>query len=125
MHKELAEALPGVVFSGEHLHEVTFFRENFAQRWKLPPEAIPHPISAFLFSRLHPSLWLSWTPLFGKKCLELSNLPRFLRKLGRITNCSDLGVEGTEWKPHPTNPLNRPPVARTRLKTRLCIRVET
>ena len=50
MHQELAEAMPGVVFSGEHLHEVTFFRESFAQRWKLPPEATPHPISAFLFS---------------------------------------------------------------------------
>ena len=50
MHKELAEAMPGVVFSGEHLHEVTFFHESFAQRWKLPPEATPHPISAFLFS---------------------------------------------------------------------------
>ena len=56
LHKELAEAMPGVVFSGEMLHEVTFFRESFAQRWKLPPEwisspaATPHPISAFLFS---------------------------------------------------------------------------
>ena len=51
MHKELAEAMPGVVFSGEHLHEVTFFRESFAQRWRLLPESTPHPISAFLFSR--------------------------------------------------------------------------
>ncbi len=56
MHTELAEAMPGVVFSGEHLHEVTFFRESFAQRWKLPPDwdrrprGTPHPISAFLFS---------------------------------------------------------------------------
>ena len=50
MHRELAEAMPGIVFSGEHLHEVTFFRESFAQRWKLPSEARPHPISAFLFS---------------------------------------------------------------------------
>ena len=56
MHRELAEAIPGVVFSGEHLHEVTFFRESFAQRWKLSPEwdptprRTPHPISAFLFS---------------------------------------------------------------------------
>ena len=56
MHTELAESMPGVVFSGEHLHEVTFFRESFAQRWKLPPEwdltprGTPHPISAFLFS---------------------------------------------------------------------------
>ena len=51
MHKELAAAMPGVVFSGEMLHEVTFFRESFAQRFPLPPEATSHPISAFLFSR--------------------------------------------------------------------------
>ena len=50
MHKQLAEAMPGVVFSGEHLHEVTFFRESFAQRWKLTKGAMPHPISAFLFA---------------------------------------------------------------------------
>ena len=50
MHKQLAEAMPGVVFSGEHLHEVTFFRESFAQRWMLPQESTAHPISAFLFS---------------------------------------------------------------------------
>ena len=56
MHKELAEAMPAVVFSGESLHEATFLRESFAQRWKLPPEwdptprGTPHPISTFLFS---------------------------------------------------------------------------
>ena len=55
MHLELAEAMPDVVFSGEGLHEVTFFRESFAQRWKVSPwdggpSAKPHPISAFLFS---------------------------------------------------------------------------
>ena len=56
MHEELAEAMPGVVFSGESLHEVTFFRESFAQRWNNPPlwdptrRSTPHPISAFLFS---------------------------------------------------------------------------
>ena len=50
MHKQLAEAMPGVVFSGEHLHEVTFFRESFAQRWGLGEESTPHPISAFLFA---------------------------------------------------------------------------
>ena len=49
MHLELAEAMPGVVFAGEALHEVTFFRESFAQR--IPSESTPHPISAFLFSR--------------------------------------------------------------------------
>ena len=50
MHKQLAEAMPGVVFSGEHLHEVTFFRESFAQRYPLSQDYTPHPISAFLFS---------------------------------------------------------------------------
>ena len=50
MHKQLADAMPGVVFSGEHLHEVTFFRESFAQRWKLGPGLTPHPISTFLFA---------------------------------------------------------------------------
>ena len=57
LHKELAAAMPGVVFGGESLHEVTFFRESFAQRWKLSPRwwdpaprGAPHPISAFLFS---------------------------------------------------------------------------
>ncbi|RKU22902.1 hypothetical protein C6503_03460 [Candidatus Poribacteria bacterium] len=42
--------MPGVIFSGEHLHEVTFFRESFAQRWKLPAVSTLHPVSAFLFS---------------------------------------------------------------------------
>ena len=50
MHKELAEAMPGVVFSGERLHEVTFFHESFAQRGGRRPGLTPHPISAFLFS---------------------------------------------------------------------------
>ena len=47
IHKELAEAMPGVVFSGEHLHEVTFFRESFARRGSTRGSL--HPISAFLF----------------------------------------------------------------------------
>ena len=56
LHKELAAAMPGVVFGGESLHEVTFFRESFAQRWKNPPQwnptrrSTPHPVCAFLFS---------------------------------------------------------------------------
>ena len=55
MHEELAAAMPGVVFGGEGLHEVTFFRESFAQRWSVSPwhggpSARPHPISSFLFS---------------------------------------------------------------------------
>ena len=48
MHKELAAAMPGVVLGGEGLHEVTLFRESFAQLG--PSETTPHPISAFLFS---------------------------------------------------------------------------
>ena len=49
MHKELVQAMPGVVFSGEGLHEVTFFRESFAQRRGeiIGPH---HPLTAFLFS---------------------------------------------------------------------------
>ena len=56
LHKELVVAMPGVVFGGESLHEGTFFRESFAQRWKNPPRwdptrrSAPHPISSFLFS---------------------------------------------------------------------------
>ena len=49
LHKELVEAMPGAVFSGEGLHEVTFFRESFAQRTAFL-QGPPHPISAFLFS---------------------------------------------------------------------------
>ena len=49
LHKELAAAMPGIVFGGESLHEVTFFRESFAQRWKNPatvgPHATEHPTS--------------------------------------------------------------------------------
>ena len=48
MHKELVQAMPGVVFCGEFIHELTFFRENFAKRSvTLGPR---HPISTFLFS---------------------------------------------------------------------------
>ena len=47
IHKELAAAMPGVVFSGEHLHEVTFFRESFTRRGIT--QGPLHPISAFLF----------------------------------------------------------------------------
>ena len=48
MHEQLVEAMPGVVFSGEGLHEVTFLRESFALRGF--GVGSPHPISAFLFS---------------------------------------------------------------------------
>ncbi len=48
MHKELAQAMPGVVLGGENLHEVTFFRESFAQRGFTKGPV--HPINAYLFS---------------------------------------------------------------------------
>ena len=50
LHKELAEAMPGVVLGGERLHEATFARESFAERPLLTKETEPHPISTFLFS---------------------------------------------------------------------------
>ena len=49
LHQELAAAIPGVVFGGEHLHEVTFPHVNLAQRANIPHDAQPHPISSFLF----------------------------------------------------------------------------
>ena len=54
LHKQLVEAMPGIVLSGEHVHEVTFFRENFARRGTT--QGPLHPISTFLFepyTRIH------------------------------------------------------------------------
>ena len=50
LHQELAEAMPGVVFGGEQLHELTLPHVNFAQRRNIPVDEQPHPISSFLFS---------------------------------------------------------------------------
>ena len=51
LHKELADAMPGIMLGGEMLHEATFAHTTFAQRsislWR---DLEPHPISAFLFS---------------------------------------------------------------------------
>ncbi len=52
LHQELAAAMPGVVFGGERLHEVTFPHVSLAMRWSHLNKQ-PHPISSFLFS--------SWT----------------------------------------------------------------
>ena len=49
LHKELTEAMPGVVLGGERLHEATFVHESFAQR-PLMSGLTPHLISTFLFS---------------------------------------------------------------------------
>ncbi|MCY4554488.1 MAG: DUF6259 domain-containing protein [Candidatus Poribacteria bacterium] len=50
LHTELTEAMPQVIFGGEGLHEVTVFRESFAQRLIYSLDIKPHPISTFLFS---------------------------------------------------------------------------
>ena len=50
LHKELTEAMPGAIFSGERLYEATFAYESFAQRPFLSRTLQPHPISTFLFS---------------------------------------------------------------------------
>ena len=50
LHQEIREAIPGIVLGGEGLNEVTFLHESFAQRFRIPPTEIPHPISSFLFS---------------------------------------------------------------------------
>ena len=47
LHKQLANAMPGVVFSGEHLHEVNFFRESFTRRGLTV--GTHHPLTSFLF----------------------------------------------------------------------------
>ena len=50
LHTELTAAMPQIVFGGEGLHEVTFFRESFAQCLVYALDIKPHPISTFLFS---------------------------------------------------------------------------
>ena len=51
LHKELAEAMPGIVLGGERLHEATFAYAGFAQRPLMRDHLLkPHLISIFLFS---------------------------------------------------------------------------
>ena len=51
LHKDLAEAMPGIVLGGERLHEATFAHTAFAQRPLLSPSGMRlHRISTFLFS---------------------------------------------------------------------------
>ena len=93
MHQELAEAMPGVVFSGEHLHEVTFFRENFAQRWKLPPDATPHPISAFLFSRYTRPYGYLGLPVLERDPLDYQTFLNSYESWGVLPTVRIWGVE--------------------------------
>ena len=48
--QEVREAIPGTVFIGSGLHEVTYTYQNFSVHFDPPPEgANPHPINTFLF----------------------------------------------------------------------------
>ena len=81
MHKELVEAMPGVVFGGEGLHEVTFFRESFAQRFIFTKVPL-HPISAFLFS--------PYTRLYGGLGLPATTDPNYHIFLNYVESQGDL-----------------------------------
>ena len=59
LHKELTEAMPGIVLAGERLHEATFAYESFAQR-PLLRGLTPHLISTFLFSPFVHAVGHSW-----------------------------------------------------------------
>ena len=48
--QELREAMPGIVFIGEGVHEVTYTYENFSVHTGFTEGTNPHPISAFLFT---------------------------------------------------------------------------
>lgn len=50
LHRELAEAMPGIILGGERLNEACFARKSFAQRPRVLDAIEPHPISSFLFS---------------------------------------------------------------------------
>ena len=61
LHKELAEAMPGIVLGGERLHEATFAYESLAQRPLLRGHPLtPHLISTFLFSPFVHAIGHSW-----------------------------------------------------------------
>ena len=61
LHKELAEAMPGAIFSGERLHEATFAQKSFAQRPLMRGHQLtPHPISTFIFSPFVHAIGHSW-----------------------------------------------------------------
>ena len=74
LHKELVEAMPGIVLGGERLHEATFAYESFAQRPFLSRTLQPHPISTFLFSPFVQAIALR-----GAHPLDLEPLDDLLR----------------------------------------------
>lgn len=49
LHQELRDAIPDIVMTGEHINEVSFLHESFADFWTVQVDQ-PHPITVFLFS---------------------------------------------------------------------------
>lgn len=49
LYKEIREAIPNAVITGEHVGEVTFPYQEFADFWTVQVDQ-PHPITTFLFS---------------------------------------------------------------------------
>ncbi len=123
MHEQLAEAMPGVVFGGEGVHEVNFSRESFAKQGGFTKGPL-HPISALLFSpytRFHsggglpgtrdphyhiyldtaesqgylPTLWINKT--------EMLEIPLLQQVLSVARQWQELGLRpdaGCDWGPN-------------------------
>ncbi|RKU12263.1 hypothetical protein C6503_17655 [Candidatus Poribacteria bacterium] len=49
LHKQIREAIPNIVVTGEHVSEVTFPYQDFVDFWTVQTDQ-PHPITTFLFS---------------------------------------------------------------------------
>ena len=95
MHRELMEAMPGVVLAGEYVHAVTFFRESLSQR--SPSNYEPHPLSAFLFS--------PYNRMFGDLGFPYEHSPQ---ELGRVISSHEpQGVIPTARILNPST-LNKP-----------------
>ena len=113
LHKELAEAMPGVVFSGEHLHEVTFFRESFARRHIT--EGPFHPISAFLFG--------PYTLSHGGIGVPATHDPAYRLYLdtaesqGYLPTTWTWAKRGIQYTTYPTSTLCRTPLANVGFET--------
>ena len=89
-HRQLAEAMPGAVFSGEIVHEVTFFRESFAAyHFSEKRETLTHPLSAFLFA--------PYTRSHGGIGIPITTAPIYQRYL---ENAETQGYIPTTWQFH-------------------------
>ena len=101
LHKELAEAMPGIVLGGERLHEATFAYESFAQRPLLRGHQLTsHLISTFLFSPFVHAVGHSWfcpdrDPMLHQEIVDYSELVNAIPVLVMEGDCwfSDEFVE--------------------------------